>query len=49
MDIARKNQSGDKTYLPNIKKITSGSEKIARLVDQLYNDIINAGTIKLQV
>ena len=33
--------------MPNIKKITSGStEKIARLVDQLYNDIINAGTHK---
>ncbi len=39
---------GDKKHtLPNIKKITSGStEKIARLVDQLYNDIINAGTHK---
>ena len=39
---------GDKKHtLPNIKKITSGStEKIAKLVDQLYSDIINAGTYK---
>ena len=40
---------GDKKHTPNIKKITSGStEKIARLVDQLYNDIINAAHIKLK-
>lgn len=37
---------GDKTHrLPNIKKITSGSTlKIAKAVDELYKEIIPAGT-----
>jgi UDP-N-acetyl-D-glucosamine/UDP-N-acetyl-D-galactosamine dehydrogenase len=37
---------GDRKHrLPNIKKVTSGStESIARLVDQLYSEIITAGT-----
>jgi UDP-N-acetyl-D-galactosamine dehydrogenase len=39
---------GDKTHrLPNIKKVTSGSTpKVADLVDQLYRQIITAGTHK---
>lgn len=39
---------GDKTHrLPNIKKVTSGSNaEIAEFVDELYRDIIAAGTHK---
>ncbi len=39
---------GDKKYtIANIKKITSGSNKeIANLIDDLYNEIITAGTHK---
>ncbi len=39
---------GDSEHrLTNIKKVTSGStEKIATLIDQLYNEIITAGTFK---
>ena len=39
---------GDKTHrLPNIKKVTSGStHEVADLVDQLYGQIIIAGTYK---
>jgi UDP-N-acetyl-D-galactosamine dehydrogenase len=39
---------GDKTHrLPNIKKVTSGSTpEVADLVDQLYRQIVTAGTYK---
>jgi UDP-N-acetyl-D-galactosamine dehydrogenase len=39
---------GDKTHrLPNIQKVTSGStDEVAELVDQIYSQIITAGTYK---
>ncbi len=39
---------GDKKYtVSNIKKITSGSnQKIAKTVDDLYNEIVSVGTHK---
>jgi UDP-N-acetyl-D-galactosamine dehydrogenase len=39
---------GDKTHrLPNIQKVTSGStDEVAELVDQIYRQIITAGTYK---
>lgn len=43
----RINPGDKKNRLTNIKKITSGSnDKVAKIVDTLYNEIIKAGTYK---